>query len=201
MTVKTINNPILNTNNANTKNSQWDENLVWTQDQSWSRILMSDSESLRQTGSVFRQKDTNMVVLVRRLEYFPTLDLIKSTRKLFNDEINRLVKVKEVVDNESSHLKEQNPILTQAALEVESELAKITVEKNAFEEKLTSEIKIIDDLVQTIIVHENKKPEILASLLKLYSFDLDKNNNIIHQSAQIEQINFNTAPIKVTEKK
>lgn len=172
------------TNDINISNSNSSNNPInWTEDFSWSRILMSDSESLRQIGAVYRQKDTNMVALVRRLEYFPSLKLISSTRKLFEDEIFRLNKVKEVVDFESNQLKETNPILTQAGMEVESELSKITIEMESFEKKLSSEVKIVDHLVQTIIAHENKKPESIAALLRIYEFDLDKNNIVIHKSS------------------
>lgn len=166
----------------NQENIESNKEGNWNEDFSWSRILMSDSESLRQTGSVYRQKDTNMVSLVRRLELFPSNELILSTRKLFEDEIHRLNKVREVVEFESNQLKDSNPILTQAAMEVESELSKISIEKESFEKKLTSEVRIIDDLVQTIISHESKNPALIAALLKIYNFDLDKGNKVIHKS-------------------
>lgn len=184
-----------NNNNANNNDNSQD----WDQDPSWSKILMSDSESLRQQGTVYRQKDTNMVVLVRRLEYFPKLSVIKSTRKLFDEEISRLNKVKDVVEFESNNMPDQNPILAQAALEVESELNRIVIERESFEKKLNSEVDIIDGLVQTILSYENKKPEMVGALLKLYDFDLDNGNKVNHQSNSTTNVQTIKKTVTITE--
>ncbi len=158
----------------------WESNLDWLDNVSWSKILISDSENFRQNGLLNRQKDTLMVVLIRRLEYFPNIQTINQIRNLFEAEIAKLEATKDAIKAPTSSNQEieneatQNPILTQASLEVESELKKIMIERDSFDKKICSEIEILSDLCRTIAGQNDDlgKQKMLA-LLSLYSFEYD----------------------------
>ena len=170
------------------KEPEWESNLNWTEDLSWSKVMLSDAENMRQTGSTTRLKDTAMVVLVRRLENFPSVETIQKVRKSFESEINRLKSVKEAMKHSFREVNsEQNPTLLQAEAEVESELSKISVEKDSFENKIMGEVKIIEKLVENIVKHE-KPRELVVALLKLYNFDENTGGDIYHMSTPILEL-------------
>lgn len=170
---------------------EWERNLHWVDDISWSKVLMSDSENLRQGNTINRQKDSAMVVLVRRLEYFPNAETINNVRGLFQKELNRLNSVRDAMNFDDVQQNEQNPILTQAGIELASELNKIKIEQDAFERKVAGEVEIINNLVNTI--EDNGKPRAqVIALLHLYDFGEDNEGRIYHIStpspAHLEQL-------------
>jgi hypothetical protein len=165
---------------------KWEDNLNWADDLSWSRVLMSDAETLKQTGTVTTQKDSLLVVLVRRLEAFPQMETISSVRNLIESEINRLKSVKTVMQHgQNSEQNDKNPILVQAKVEVESELTKVMIEKKAFEDKLEGEIRIINNLIDNIIKgseDQKKMHDKIIALAHIFNFEEDENNKVYHLS-------------------
>lgn len=184
-------------------NPIWETNLDWLDNISWSKILISDSENLRQNGLLNRQKDTLMVVLIRRLEYFPGIQTIKQIQGLFDAEIGKLEATKDAIkaptssDQNIENEATQNPILTQASLEVESELKKILIEKESFDRKLESEVEILRDLCKTIAGQtDNLGKEKLFALLNLYDFEYTLETNVLKIKFEKTESN-ESQPVKI----
>ena len=159
---------------------EWEKTFDWADDVSWSKVLISESENLRHTGTINRQKDSAMVILVRRLEHFPTVETIQAVRQNIQKDITRLNSVKEAMLPISGQKPDSNPILTQTNVELSSELNKIIIEQEAFEKKIQSELEIINTLIESI-VNSGKSRELIHALLQLYKFGITQ-EGVYHTS-------------------
>lgn len=166
--------------------TNWDNSDDWLEGMSWSRVLLSNSENMRQNSTLGRQKDTLLVILIRRLEAFPGQQTITKIRQLFKSELERLSFVKEAMQPSVQFIsditttkdlsKEQNPILTQTALELESEEKKIAIEQEAFEKKVSSELGILENICSSIFESSPEKKQKVILILQLYGFELIDTN-------------------------
>ncbi len=150
---------------------EWEKTFDWADDVSWSKVLISESENLRHTGTINRQKDSAMVILVRRLEHFPSVETIQAVRQNIQKDITRLNSVKDAMQPTPGQKPDSNPILTQTNVELSSELNKITIEQEAFEKKILSELEIINTLIDSI-VNSGKPRELIHALLEIYQFGI-----------------------------
>ena len=150
---------------------EWEKTFDWADDVSWSKVLISESENLRHTGTINRQKDSAMVILVRRLEHFPSLETIQAVRQNIQKDITRLNSVKDAMQPTPGQKPDSNPILTQTNVELSSELNKIIIEQEAFEKKILSELEIINTLIDSI-VNSGKPRELIHALLEIYQFGI-----------------------------
>ena len=150
---------------------EWEKTFDWADDVSWSKVLISESENLRHTGTINRQKDSAMVILVRRLEHFPSVEIIQAVRQNIQKDITRLNSVKEAMQPTPGQKPDSNPILTQTNVELSSELNKIIIEQEAFEKKILSELEIINTLIDSI-VNSGKPRSLIHALLEIYQFGI-----------------------------
>jgi hypothetical protein len=171
--------------------AEWDKSVDWSDDISWSKVLISESESLRHTGTINRQQESAMVILVKRLELFPTPEIILAVRKNLENDILKINSVRNAmqidtkVDNQGNIKPELNPILSQTGIELTSELNKISIEKDSFEKKIKAETGIIQSLVENIL-NNGKSKDLLHTLLHLYEFRFDTKDRVYHISSPIE---------------
>ena len=162
---------------------EWEKTFDWADDVSWSKVLISESENLRHTGTINRQKDSAMVILVRRLEHFPTVETIQAVRQNIQKDIIKLNSVKEAMQPMHGQKSDSNPILTQTNVELSSELNKIIIEQEAFEKKIQSELEIINTLIESI-VNSGKPRELIYALLQIYQFGITK-DGVYHLSTPL----------------
>jgi hypothetical protein len=155
----------------------WNQNLDWT-NPSWSKVLLSDSESFRSDSTVNRQKESPMVLLVKRLELFPSKEIILNISNLFDKELQKLYSVRNAM-GERDKEEDQNPILTQTEIEVKSEITKIQIEAEALQKKLEAEKSIIADLID-IGIKIGFEFSKLKILLELYGFEINEENKVSH---------------------
>ncbi len=161
----------------------WEKTFDWADDVSWSKVLISESENLRHTGTINRQKDSAMVILVRRLEHFPTVKTIQAVRQNIQKDITRLNSVREAMQPIAGQKPDRNPILTQTNVELSSELNKIIIEQEAFEKKIQSELEIINTLIESI-VNSGKPRTLIYALLEIYQFGITR-DGVYHLSTPL----------------
>jgi hypothetical protein len=171
-------------------NQEWNSNLNWADSRiSWSRVMISQTEEYSQYGISHRVKDTPLVVLVRRLEEFPHKNTIKQIRDNLDKHINRLKSVQAAMNyqeaGEESEESTHNPILTEAGAQLASELKKVAIESQMFNQKITGEVDTINELVNAITA-TGKSHKLVLAVLELYDFFEDKYNTIYHISTPTE---------------
>ena len=129
--------------------------------------------------------DSNIMVLLRKLERFPNKKEIQKKRTFFQTEVNRLENAKKALATLLTDPKQLNPSLVLAHTNIDSDLRNAIVEQNAFESKLDAEIKAIDELIN--MFESSEDYEKVVVLLELYGFKKENGKMLAH-SSQIKPV-------------
>ena len=195
--------------------SEWDKNLSWSDDlipeeiyvKGYKDNLDVDKINVSSTNaaigsnkiySTLPKDDTNLIILVRKMESFPSEDEIAQKRQFYKETIQKLEQAKDALAVVTSNQHDANPALTMAYTTIDSDLRHVIVEQRSFEAKLRVETQVIEDFMEIFgDSGDYKKVELLASF---YGFSKSEDDILVHKSQSKPKVVKPETDLKVEEK-
>ena len=176
--------PESNKHSESTDND-WNQNLSWS-DKDSEKMYMSNyakdnnpeqitaSANLASASSriytTLPKDDTNLVILVKKMENFPKPEDIARRREYYNTNVKKLEQAKKALVELMQGMHDSNASLTLAYTTIDSDLRHAIVEERSFEAKLKMEAQSIEDLID--LFRNTPDYSKVLHLAKMYGFEV-----------------------------
>jgi hypothetical protein len=200
--------------------SQWDKNLSWSDDLipeeiyvkgykdtplDTEKIMIASTSAAVGSNKAYKtlpKDDTNLIILVRKLENFLTDDEIAKKREFYKEQIQKMEQAKQALQTLTANSHESNPSLTMAYTTIDSDLRHLVVEQRSFEAKLRMETQSIEDFME--VFKETADYPKVVLLVSMYGFNNTDDGILEHRSQakpKLETVESGESDkIKVSEK-
>ncbi|MEM1311867.1 MAG: hypothetical protein AAGF07_00175 [Patescibacteria group bacterium] len=180
--------------------NDWNKNLSWSGEDS-KKVYVgnyakdADHEQITASANLasnssriyttLPKDDTNLVILVKKMENFPKPEDISRKREYYNTNVKKLEQAKKALVALMHGMHDSNASLTLAYTTIDSDLRHAIVEERSFEAKLKMEAQSIEDLID--LFKSSSDYSKVLHLAKMYGFEVKQDISTSSSSSTAEK--------------